>query len=453
MTMPSAPTVIKDVYEPSAFFGAVMAVSGVKGSMIALHGAPGCYTIATHVRTDLAPMGGYSGMRPSGIVEDNIIMGTSVDKLRHNLEFIKRTAKPSLVAIINSDATALTADDIVGHARTFEAETGIPAFAFDMPGMRGSDVVGYDAVLRALVARFAKPNVEKKENYVNLIGPYFLSSQNWIFDTEGIIELLERIGLKVNCVLTRNTSIKDIENFAAAKMNIMLTNEDMPLFSRESERLGVKSFGDDLPLPYGISNTETWLMAIAREFEREKEATKVLKEDRDLVKRVLGFNYSYTWVSMLMMQKRAAILGRAQFAASLARFLLYDLNMYPVLIALLAGTRKAMEKSKGLLKPIQEDGCPAQVMENPLYVDFARAIKANDIDVIIGSRIEKSLIEGMRYPHLSIGGAFYFQSFRFIPYPYVGYKGVLYLIQELSLLMEDMFEERDKWRAQAYEYI
>lgn len=453
MTAPPPPTVIRDLFEPSAFFGAVMAVSGVKGSMIALHGAPGCYTVATHIRTDLAPLGGYSGMRPSGIVEDNIIMGTSVEKLRHNLEFIKRTAKPSLLAIINSDATALTADDIEGHARMFEYETGIPSFAFDMPGMRGSDVVGYDAVLRALIAKFAKPGVAKKEDCVNIVGPYFLFSQNWIFDVEGIIELLERMGLKVNCVLTRNTSIGDIENFAAAKMNIMLTNEDMPLFSRESERLGVENFGDELPLPYGISNTEAWYMAIAEKFGKKKEAIKVLEEDRDLVKRVFGFNYPYTWVSMLMMQKRAAIIGRAQFAASLARFLFYDLDMYPVLVALLAGTRKALEKSKELLKPIQEDGCTVQIMENPLYIDFARAVKANDIDVVIGSRIEKSLIVGMGYPHLSIGGAFYFQSFRFIPYPYVGYKGALYLIQELSSLMADMFEERDKWKAQMYEYI
>ena len=59
----------------------------------------------------------------------------------------------------------------------------------------------------------------------------------------------------------------------------------------------------------------------------------------------------------------------------------------------------------------------------------------------------------MRIPHLNIGGAYYFQAFRFVPYPYVGYKGMLYLFQELGLVMADMFQERDKWRGLLYENI
>ncbi|MFB0565491.1 MAG: hypothetical protein ACETWK_07410 [Candidatus Aminicenantaceae bacterium] len=60
----------------------------------------------------------------------------------------------------------------------------------------------------------------------------------------------------INCVMTRNTKIEDIENFGTAQFNLILTNEDLPLFTKEAERLGVSNFGADLPLPYGLKNTE-----------------------------------------------------------------------------------------------------------------------------------------------------------------------------------------------------
>jgi nitrogenase molybdenum-iron protein alpha/beta subunit len=226
----------------------------------------------------------------------------------------------------------------------------------------------------------------------------------------------------------------------------MLTNEILPLFTRESERLGVYNFGANLPLPYGILNTEEWCMAIAQEMGKEEECERFLQKQAYEVKRVLGLNYSFTWQANLMMQKRAAVIGRAGFTASLARMLYYDFDTYPRLVALQAATKEALQRAKDLLEPIVQDGIEIEILENANYMQIARAIKEAKIDFVLGSRIEKPLIEGMRLPHLSLGNAYYFQSFRYVPYPYVGYQGILYLAQELALVMADMFHERDKWR-------
>ena len=49
---------------------------------------------------------------------------------------------------------------------------------------------------------------------------------------------------------------------------------------------------------------------------------------------------------------------------------------------------------------------------------------------------------GMGIAHHAIGSSYYFNTFRYLPMPYVGYEGILYLLQELGLAMEDMFHER-----------
>ncbi|MFB0565493.1 MAG: nitrogenase component 1 [Candidatus Aminicenantaceae bacterium] len=102
----------------------------------------------------------------------------------------------------------------------------------DAPGFKGWDITGYDLTYRTLLTRFAKTGVTKKPDTVNIVGPYLLASQNWLFDFEGIKDLLNRLGIGVNCVITRNTKIEDIENFSAAQFNLILTNEDLPIFTK-----------------------------------------------------------------------------------------------------------------------------------------------------------------------------------------------------------------------------
>jgi len=430
--------------------GAVLALSGIEGVELAFHGPSGCYTIAGHVRTDQAPMGVYFSMRPSGVTEDNLVMGTSMEKLSQLVKFMKMTfqkERSRLFAIVNTDSTAITGDDILGTARRFEKDTGFPAIAVDAPGFKGWDVVGYDLSYRALLGKFApSDSLAKVPDSVNIIAPYMLPSQNWIFDFEEIKSLLARLGIRINCVLTRNTRIEDIKNFSAAQWNLQLSAEDFPSFQKETDRLGVPSFGADLPLPYGVANTEAGYLGVARRFGKEDKARDIFAEDSKRVKSILGFNYTYTWLANLLMQKRVAVIGREKFAASIARMLFYDLDAYPDMVILQGSGRPAFERSKALLADIEKDGYPVKIMENPSYIEVARLIQESEVDFVIGSRIEKPLIEGTRIPHLSLGSAGYFQSFRFVPYPYVGYNGSLYLLQELGHVMHDMMTEKEMWR-------
>ncbi|MDP2725327.1 MAG: hypothetical protein Q8O44_03530, partial [Syntrophales bacterium] len=60
---------------------------------------------------------------------------------------------------------------------------------------------------------------------------------------------------------------------------------------------------------------------------------------------------------------------------------------------------------------------------------------------------EKSLIEGIGVAHLSLAGLYsILGTYNFIPFPSVGFRGVLYLFTMLGQLVEKAFHEPQRWR-------
>ena len=117
--------------------------------------------------------------------------------------------------------------------------------------------------------------------------------------------------------------------------------------------------------------------------------------------------------------------------------------MYPEVVSLQAASKESVDGAKKLFGSMEKDGMSPQILANPPHIEFARACREGEVNFVLGSRIEKTLIEGMGIAHHAIGSSYYFNSFKYLPMPYVGYEGILYLLQELCLTMEDMFHERE----------
>lgn len=59
-------------------------------------------------------------------------------------------------------------------------------------------------------------------------------------------------------------------------------------------------------------------------------------------------------------------------------------------------------------------------------------------------------MEGLKIPHLSLGGYYFFNHFVFIPWPYFGILGNLHLLSEIARVTEDLKEEREGWIARSF---
>ena len=92
------------------------------------------------------------------------------------------------------------------------------------------------------------------------------------------------------------------------------------------------------------------------------------------------------------------------------------------------------------------------ILENPLYIRYADAVKDAKAEFAIGMNQDKSLMEGYGYPQIVLSGlCTILGTFNFIPYPSVGYRGVLYLLSHLANLVTKTFHEDKKWAQTCYQ--
>lgn len=440
---------LEDRYEPCLWHGANLAACGVKGAVIAGHGHTGCMAVAAQLRTDQIVDGTFVRLQPSGLSETDVIMGGE-KKFKDVLEDItSRQKKPSVVFSLCTCAPSMVGDDIEAISKEMSLASGVDIIALDTAGFKGGYVKGGDLVFSSLLKKYAKADLPKDPMAVNLIGPYMSGSNNWRWDLDEVKRLLEALGAKVNCVMTSNTDLNDIRGFARAKYNLYLTSEQLRLTGAASQKFGIEEFGQELPVPVGLYNTEVWFKEVARKLGAEKEAEKVLSDDIVRVSQILRANYNASWILQALSNCHVAIAGPASFAASLARYFYYDLNCPPTLVALYGETAEALRRGCAIVEEIRNE-LGTVVLENPLYIDIAERLIADPPEFYVGSAQDKAMALGLDLAHLSLSGFYFWNNFSFIPYPIIGYRGSLHLLTHVARTLNEAYTEKDKLRKGSY---
>ena len=447
-------TTMRDKFQPGAFVGTVLFAGGVLDSVVVYHGISGCNAMAQHLRGDQIPNGGYVPVIPTGFLETETIMG-GASKLERTLRTIatgkpKRLVgkPPSCVWICLSDAPAVGGDDIDGVAKRMSAETGLTILPVDNPGYKGGVARGTELALTKLLDEVVKP-ADGPQAGINLVAPFLMGSANWPFDIDYLVELLEAADVKVNLVLSRNLAFSDLKRFSSAEANYLLTYDEMPDFVRKSEAIGVPTWDEPLPLPYGVGNTEEWYLALAKRFGNVEKAKARLVSEMADVQRLLARNYNFSWMASFVSDKYAAVCGPAPFAAALTRYLFHDLNIRVKVVGLWSETAQGIEKAKALLEPLS-DSLDFTVLEDPSYYQLGEAVKKANVDFVIGSMQDKPLFKGLGFAHLNLAGFYYFNNYNFVPWPLAGVKGSLRLFSEVCRVVEDAFYETEAWKKLAF---
>lgn len=439
----------QDRYEPGAFAGAALAAGGIRNSTIIFHGIVGCLAEAVYLMNDQHAAGSHTPVIGTGLQESHCIQG-GVPRLKDAVRDVLNSGrtKPELLWILTGDAPSIAGDDVKSAALELANELGIRIIALDTPGFIGGFVKGAEAVYCSILDNLAAGDGGEKEG-VNVVGPYLTGSRNWPFDIPEIVRLLKAADVKVNAVLTHRNSVEELARLSNARANLMLTSEEMPDFEAASARAGIETFGQELPLPLGMANTEDWYLSVAQRFGDVEKAKVQLTEDIKPVSRVIKGNLNAYWGLSKLNGKRAAILGYASFAASMARFLYYDMNVLPCVIGLLGETKRALSNAEALLKPLEEY-VEFEVLENPTYYLYGEKLKEAKVDFSVGMPQDRNLSEGLGVPQASLGGFYVFNQFSFLDLPYMGVRGVPYLLTELVNLAERTFREDRMWREYAY---
>lgn len=433
--------------------GAIMAAAGVRKALINFAGAGGCDTLARNVRTDQSVDASYAKICSWTHSQDDVVFGTGGAKIQGALEYELDRAKPGafdIGFIVAACAPSMVGDDIEGIAHGLQEKYGIPMIACDGAGFRGSYVDGADDIYAQLIGKIAK-EAAPEAGRVNLVGPHLVGSKNWKNDLEEIKRLLQALGLTINCVLTNDTPLSDIQGFFRAEASIMLSFEELPRFKKACAGRSTRIIGQELLPPYGSVNTEQWLQAIAGELGVEKgKVDSLLGEDYRRVARILSGNYNSSWVLQGLLNRYAAILAPASFGAALARSLLYDFHIFPKVVALYYTSPEAFERAKKCLGELEGD---ITVLGNPNRLDVADLAMQKNVDFALGQRSDRQMFESIGITHLPLAFPYYFNQFCFIPWPYAGIRGTLNLVSELATLFNELTHEKGKWRYYPYSPI
>ncbi len=448
---PNKETKMRDQFQPGAFVGSIFITSGILDTANVYHGVSGCHAMAQHFRGDLLPNGGYVPIVGTGFLETEAIMGGAA-KLEKTLRGVAEAKLvkdvPQCIWISMSDCPAVGGEDIEGASRGVAADTGVKIVAIENAGFKGGVVRGAELALCKILDEVVEPYDRNREG-INVIAPFLMGSANWPFDIDHIVEMLQAAGVKVNLVLSRNLTFADLKRFSAAEANLLLGYDEMPDFVRKSEELGVPTITDDLPLPFGIGNTEEWLLNLAERFGDSKKAQRYLLDEMNSVKKILHRNYNFSWMASFLSDKYAAVCGYAPFAAAMTRYLFHDLNIRVKVVGLWSETDAGIQKAERVLEPLS-DSLDFTVLENPTYLQLGEAAKQANVDFAIGSIQDKPLFKSYGIAHLNLGGFYYFNNYNFVPWPLVGVKGSLRLFSEICKVVDDAFYETEAWKKLAF---
>jgi len=422
--------------------GAAFAVNSLPGGIPILHAPAGCagsFAWAQNGGSALQ-VGGNCGslsIPSSNLQESEVVFGGD-SRLRQQVKNTLDVVEGGLYVILTSCVTEIVGDDILSIVREFKAD-GVPIVGAHTGGFKGNAYQGYDIVLQALFKDFVEPGKEKRHGKVNVwgIAPYL--DPFWRGNIQGVRRLLESLGLEVNSFFTLEDSLEGIRNAGEAELNIVVSD----LYGIEAAKQFEELHGTPylaMGLPIGPSASSALLKAVAERLGLTNTAldSALHSGNRTYYKTLEAITDCYQDMDL---QRYAVVVGDANYASALTRFLAEDLGWLPELTVCTDLLNE--EEKQSLAARLDEvstvktnlvfetDGTEVINHLNQRWPRFQgqRYHDTFSPAFVLGSSFERELAQSLGAPHLSI--SFPVANRAILDRGYTGFQGGLTLVEDL----------------------
>lgn len=433
-----------------ALGGAQLTVGAIPGAVPIMHTSLGCGgSIYWNQLGSTGYLGaGYIGglaVPSSNVAEKDIVFG-GADRLTEQVEHTLKLVNGELYVVITGCMTDIIGDDIQSVVREFTDIARV--VGVETGGFKGDGYVGYDLVLQGLFRDFVAPAETHDPDLVNLWGIAPGQDAFWRGNLEGLRTLLESIGLRVNTFFTSADSLESFEQAAQARLNIVVSE----IYGLEAARVFEQVHGVEFistPLPVGPTATAEFLRAVGEATSRDDRVVSGAINAGEA--RYFGFMErladSY---NDLDFQRYAVVVGDANYAPALTRFLADDLGWLPKLTVVTDGFIHDEERDLvgGSLARLDSGFQTKLVWETDATVvrghlleitggnSGQRYYDAFSPAFVIGSSHERQLAKDIGAGHLTV--SFPVADRVVMSRGYVGYDGALTLVEDLiSVIVRD----------------
>ncbi len=426
-----------------ALGGATATITALPGGIPILHSASGCtgnFAWSQNGGSGLQ-VGGYCGtlsIPSSNVQERDVVFGGDA-RLREQIESTLKIMDGSIFAVLTGCVTEVIGDDIKTVVSDFRAQ-GVPIIGAETGGFKGNAYWGYDLALQALFRDFLERGVAKVKKSVNLWGVVPSADPFWRGNLEGIRNLLEALGLTVNSFFLAEDTIDGIRKAAGAELNIVVSH----VYGVEAAKAFEEMHGVpylSVPLPIGASASEAFLKTVSKVLNlSDKKVRAVITREKRAYFRFL--EPMTDCFNDLDLQRYAVVVGDANYATSITKFLADDLGWLPEL-TICTDPLKDEEKQRlvAQLDRLESKYSPTLVFET----DGSRAVEhlqkkwppssgqkyynAFSPAFVIGSSLERELAQAIGAPHLSV--SFPVANRAILDRGYTGFRGGLRLVEDV----------------------
>jgi nitrogenase molybdenum-iron protein beta chain len=324
------------IERPRAFCalgGAVLTAGALPGTVPIMHASMGCGgSIYWGQVGSTGYLGaGYCGglaVPSSNIQEHHVIFG-GVERLEEQVRNTVDLIDGDLYVILTGCNADIIGDDIQSVVRLFQAE-GVNIAGAETGGFRGDGYVGYDIVLSSLAKNYVLKAEPKKRNKVNLIGVVPGQDAFWRGNLLKIRRLLGKLGLEVNSFFTEHDTLEGIRNSGDAALTIVVSDFYGLRTAKAYEEIHDIPYLTG-PFPIGPTAAGEFLRKIAASLNLPAATLETLIEAETknyfrYVERVADAFNDLDW------QRYAVVVGDANYAPAITKFIADDLGWLPELM-------------------------------------------------------------------------------------------------------------------------
>ena len=360
-------------------FGAIRVVLGIRGSVVLIHGPRGC---AYHIRYLLGVRGPFSGViLTTQMDERDVIFGAS-EKLQNAILQVDREYSPELIAVLTSCASSIIGEDVDSVIRSVKDDVEAKVIFIPAGGFEGDHIDGYKEALNVIVKNLVSEPERRLENSVNLVGLYRFGP-----DVEDLLNLLSKLKVDVNGILTVNSSLDVLRRLSEASLNVIMCEASGFEAAHLMEKLYNIPFVYST-LPIGIAPTERFLFKVLEGLGKEPKLPEPIEKEKRLAVKEIEK------IAEHLKGLRVAIISGSTRIAPLTEFV-WELGMEPAVVSI---DRLGEVTLELLDMVVKEHSLNPRVLKEPDYQEVLDALREEKVDLILGGLYEKSLSYELNVP-------------------------------------------------------